>query len=182
MKLSETSSPEAMFTPSDNDSLLEPENNDTVSDQSPDAPLKSSSPKSSKHVKSTKNNTTRWKSLTKLGNALSVVLGEIEDVKNIDEKKDKVNRALNNVFLKQSFMDERAHIEVKVVNELKECKDKFKSWEKNFLLENNLTTATLEDIQSDKLADILYKKIKYTESSIKSWKKERDLNSRGGKV
>ena len=83
---------------------------------------------------STKNNTTKWKPLTKLGNALSVVLGEITDVKKIDEKKDKVDRALNNVFLKQSFLDERAHIEVKVVNELKECKDKFKSWEKTFYL------------------------------------------------
>ena len=70
----------------------------------------------------------------------------------------------------------------KEVNELKQCKDKFKSWEKNFLLKNNLATATLGNIQSDKLADILYKKIKYAEALIKSWKKERDLNSRGGKV
>ena len=174
MNLFETSTPDVMFTPSDNDSLLEPESNDTVLDQSPGAPLKSSSPTSSKHVTSTKNNTTNWKPLTKLGNALSVVIGEITDVKKIDEKKDKVNRALNNVFLKQFFLDERAHIEVKVVNELKECKDKFKSWEKNFLLKNNLATATLGNIQSDKLADILYKKIKYAEALIKSWKKDRD--------
>ena len=134
MNLFETSTPDVMFTPSDNDSLLEPESNDTVLDQSPGAPLKSSSATSSKHVTFTKNNTTKWKPLTKLGNALSVVLGEITDVIKIDEKKDKVNRALNNVFLKQSFLDEHAHIEVKVVNKLKECKDKFKSWEKTFYL------------------------------------------------
>ena len=81
MNLFETSTPDVMFTPSDNDSLLEPESNDTVLDQSPGAPLKSSSPKCSKHVTSTKNNTTKWKPLTKLGNAFSVVLGEITDVK-----------------------------------------------------------------------------------------------------
>ena len=45
MNLFEISIPDVMFTPSDNDSLLEPESNDTVLDQSPAAPLKSSSPK-----------------------------------------------------------------------------------------------------------------------------------------
>ena len=59
----------------------------------------------------------------------------------------------------------------KVINELKNLREKFKIWEKSFFHTNNCCSPTLEDVKEDPIMEAVYKKIQVATRLIEKWNK-----------
>jgi len=113
---------------------------------------------------------------THLGKALAVVLGHTDEVQSLDSRHyqlkqmKKQNNQMKNKHLENLYRDSLANIQVKVLSEKTIAEKKLKAWEKDYVLNNDLKTPSLEEMKLDKEASVFLNKIKYANALVKEWK------------
>ena len=113
---------------------------------------------------------------THLGKALEVVIGKTKEVQELDRRRHQLkllqkekNQNKDYTYLEDKYKDELAHIQVMVLAKSRNIQADLKTWERGYLLKNDLNAPTSAQINSDKEASILYKKLKYAKALIKEW-------------
>ena len=107
---------------------------------------------------------------TKLCEAVAVVLGTTQEVKNLDQARRHHKSKLNNKEAANGYLDKLALVQSKVLSEYRKLKNRFDEWEREFFVTHNCTLALPEDIKSDPEATELMKQIKYAKALLKEWK------------
>ena len=107
---------------------------------------------------------------TKLCEAVAVVLGTTQEVKNLDQARRHHKSKLNNKEAANDYLDKLALVQSKVLSEHRKLKNRFDEWEREFFVTHNCTLALPEDIKSDPEATELMKQIKYAKALLKEWK------------
>ena len=112
---------------------------------------------------------TVWSHVTKLGKAVSVVLGKTTDVEKSDLLWQKYKNNPMSKHIENAYLDCLAVIQLKVCSELKTAKANFKTWESEFLNANNLSPSNY-DILKNKSASRLMEVIKYSHRLLIEWR------------
>ena len=112
---------------------------------------------------------TVWSPVTKLGKAVSVVLGKTTDVEKLDLRQQKYKNNPMFKHIENEYLDCSAVIQLKVCSELKTAKANFKNWESEFFNANNLSPSS-DDILKNKLASRLMEVIKYSHRLLIEWR------------
>lgn len=114
---------------------------------------------------------------SRLAKAISVVLGNTDEVMFFDKKYTQLKEVLKsnpkNLSINQlesNYKNMLAQIQTKILAKGRSVKKELKNWEKNYLLKHNCSSATYDVLKKDQKASILLKKLKYTKALLKEWK------------
>ena len=104
------------------------------------------------------------------------MIGKTKEVQELDRRRHQLkllqkekNQNKDYTYLENKYKDKLAHIQVMVLAKSRDIQADLKTWECGYLLKNDLNAPTSAQINSDKEASILYKKLKYAKALIKEW-------------
>jgi len=124
----------------------------------------------------TNTDTSNYEIQTHLGKALQVVIGNTKEVKELDQKRRQLkllqkqnSKNKNYKHLEDKYKDDIAHIQVRVLAESRTLQSDLITWEQGYILKNDLKAPSSAQINSDKDASILLKKLKYAKALLKEW-------------
>ena len=67
------------------------------------------------------------------------------------------------------YEQDLAHLKVKVLAESRSIKAALLEWEREYVLKNKLSAPSLEQMNADKTASSLIRKLKYANALLKEW-------------
>lgn len=114
-----------------------------------------------------------YKMETKHGKALSVVLGVTDVVKKFDKKHYELKKCSNDrrkKRLEEDYKGILAKVQVKVLAENTAAKKSLQQWEHEYILSNNLTTPSYDEMKANPIASLLLQKIKCSDALLTEWK------------
>ena len=104
------------------------------------------------------------------------MIGKIKEVQELDRKRHQLkllqkekNQNKDYAYLEEKYKEEFAHVQVMVLAKSTNIQADLKTWERGYLLKNDFNAPTSAQINSDKEASILYKKLKYAKTLLKEW-------------
>ena len=104
-----------------------------------------------------------------LARNVAKILGETEDVKQLDRSRNKLRNNLNNKALQEEYERQLAHVQTKVIAKHSQLTKTFKEWEKIYTSRNNWLEPTVADIEKDDKGYKLYKTLRLCRQFLKHW-------------
>lgn len=143
---------------------------ETTNASSTTIPSKCQSPSASSTSKSTLDCQKAHSQIdTKLGNNIARILGETEDVYQLDQARKNLKSHPTSDFYKNKYEDILVQMQTKILAQLRLLKKEHSTWEKEYCLKNDFHEPDLSDVRKDKRQYAVYKKIILCHELLKYW-------------